>query len=328
MRQRRLGKNGPLVSATGLGCMGMSEFYGARDEAESLRTIRRALELGVTMLDTADIYGHGDNELLVGKAIAGRRDGAFLATKFGIVRDPSDPAGRAINGRPDYVKLACEASLRRLGVDHIDLYYQHRVDLGVPIEETVGAMADLVGAGKVRYIGLSEASADTLRRAHRAHPVTAVQNEWSLWSRDLEANGQLMAARECGAGVVAYSPLGRGFLTGAIENPSDFAPDDFRRSAPRFVGENFEKNLELVRQVATIAAGKGCASSQVALAWLLAQGDDVVPIPGTKRRTYLEENVAALEIELSTEELALLDAIFPPGAASGPRYPDMSFVNR
>lgn len=306
----------------------MSDFYGPRDETESIRTIHRALELGVTMLDTADMYGHGENERLVGKAIAGRREAVFLATKFGIVRDPDDPTKRAFNGRPEYVRAAAEASLRRLGVDYLDLYYQHRVDLGVPIEETVGAMAELVVAGKVRYLGLSEAGAETVRRAHRVHPIAAVQNEWSLWSRDLEENGQLAAARECGAAIVAYSPLGRGFLTGAIGNPNDFAPDDFRRSAPRFAGENFQKNLDLVRQAGAIAARKGCASSQVALAWLLAQGDDVVPIPGTKRVAYLEENAAALDVALSPDELATLDAIFPPGAASGQRYADMSFVNR
>jgi aryl-alcohol dehydrogenase-like predicted oxidoreductase len=308
--------------------MGMSDFYGPRDEAESLRTIRRALDLGVTMLDTADMYGSGDNERLVGKAIAGLRDRVFLATKFGISRDPDDPSKRTIVGRPDYVKSACDASLSRLGVDHIDLYYQHRVDLEVPIEETVGAMAELVGAGKVRYLGLSEASAQTVRRAARVHTIAAVQNEWSLWSRDLEENGQLAAARECGAGIVAYSPLGRGFLTGALVSPDDFAADDFRRSAPRFSGANFEKNLELVRQVEALAKRKGCAPSQVALAWLLAQGEDVVPIPGTKRTKYLEENVGAVEVALSRDDLDTLDAIFPPGAASGARYPDMSFVNR
>ncbi|HEY1655788.1 MAG TPA: aldo/keto reductase [Candidatus Tumulicola sp.] len=328
MKQRRLGTNGPLLSALGLGCMGMSDFYGPRDEAESLRTIHRALDLGVTMLDTADMYGHGENEKLVGRAIAGHRDAVFLATKFGIVRDPRDPANRAIDGRPDYVKSACDASLRRLGVDHIDLYYQHRVDLGVPIEETVGAMGELVHSGKVRFLGLSEASAETLRRAVAVHPIAAVQNEWSLWSRDLEENGQLEAARACGAGIVAYSPLGRGFLTGAFDSPDAFAPDDFRRSTPRFVGENFERNLELVRYVTAVADRKGCSASQVALAWLLARGDDVVPIPGTKRVAYLEENAAAADVELSHEDLEELAGAFPFGAASGARYADMSFVNR
>jgi aryl-alcohol dehydrogenase-like predicted oxidoreductase len=328
MRQRRLGAKGPVVSAIGLGCMGMSDFYGPRDEAESIRTIRRAIDLGVTMLDTADTYGHGDNERLVGKGVAGRRDRVFLATKFGIVRDASDPAARAINGRPDYVHSACEASLRRLGVDHIDLYYQHRVDLNVPVEETVGAMAELVGAGKVRYIGLSEASAQSLRRAAKVHAIAVVQNEWSLWSRDLEENGQLSAARELGCGIVPYSPLGRGFLTGAIDSPDDFATDDFRRTSERFVGENFRTNRELVRHLESIATRKRCTPSQVALAWVCAQGDDVVPIPGTKRVTYLEENVAALDVELSRDDLVALGNIFSPGAASGKRYADMSFVNR
>jgi aryl-alcohol dehydrogenase-like predicted oxidoreductase len=328
MKQRQLGKNGPRVSALGLGCMGMSDFYGDREEGESVRTIRRALELGVSMLDTADMYGTGDNERLVGKAIAGHRDAVFLATKFGIVRDPNDPGKRGISGRPEYVKSACEASLKRLGTDRIDLYYQHRVDLTVPVEETVGAMTELVDAGKIRYIGLSEASAATLRRAESVHHVTAVQNEWSLWSRDLEENDQLAVARELGCGIVAYSPLGRGFLTGAIETPGDFAEDDFRRTSPRFVGENFEKNLELVRHVERMAKRKGCTPSQIALAWLLAQGDDVVPIPGTKRVKYLEENLGAVDVDLSADELAELNAIFPPGAASGPRYADMSFVNR
>jgi aryl-alcohol dehydrogenase-like predicted oxidoreductase len=308
--------------------MGMSEFYGSGDEAESIRTIARALELGVTMLDTADTYGHGDNERLVGKAIVGRRKGVFLATKFGFVRDSDDPERRDINGRPDYVKAACEASLRRLRVDHIDLYYQHRVDRRVPIEETVGAMSELIDAGLVRYIGLSEASAETLRRAQRIHTITAVQNEWSLWSRDLEGNDQLAAAREFGCGIVAYSPLGRGFLTGAIQTTDDFSAEDFRRSSPRFSGENFQKNLDLVRHVVSIAARRGCAPSQVALAWLLGQGTDVFPIPGTKRVKYLEENVGAMDVELSKHDLDELDAVFPPGAASGPRYADMSFVNR
>lgn len=308
--------------------MGMSDFYGRRDDVESMRTIHRALDLGITMLDTADMYGHGENERLVGKAIAGRRDEVVLATKFGIVRDANEPAKRAFNGRPEYVKAACEASLRRLAVDHIDLYYQHRVDLGVPIEETVGAMAELVAAGKVRFLGLSEASGESVRRAAAVHPIAAVQNEWSLWSRDLEENGQLAGARECGAGVVAYSPLGRGFLTGSFDSPEAFAPDDFRRSAPRFGGENLTRNLELVRQLEAVAARNGCSPSQVALSWLLAQGDDVVPIPGTKRVAYLEENVAASDIQLSPDDLDELERAFPPGAASGARYSDMSFVNR
>jgi aryl-alcohol dehydrogenase-like predicted oxidoreductase len=328
MKQRRLGTNGPLVSAMGLGCMGMSEFYGKRDEAESVRTIERALELGVTMLDTADMYGIGENERLVGRAIAGKRDRVFLATKFGLVRDPDDPSKRGVSGRPDYVAVACDASLRRLNVEHIDLYYQHRVDLDVPIEETVGAMAQLVGAGKVRYIGLSEAGAETLRRAARIHPITAVQNEWSLWSRDLETNGQLAAARECGAGIVAYSPLGRGFLTGAISSPDDFGAEDFRRTSERFVGDNFQKNRDLVRAVEDVASRKGCTPSQIALAWVCAQGDDVVPIPGTKRVRYLQENLAALDIELSPTDREELEAIFAPGAVSGRRYADMSWVNR
>jgi aryl-alcohol dehydrogenase-like predicted oxidoreductase len=328
MHERRLGSGGPRVGALGLGCMGMSEFYGARDDAESLRTIARALDLGVTMIDTADMYGAGDNERLVGKAIASRRDEVFLATKFGIVRDAEDPSRRGISGRPDYVHSACDASLKRLGVDHIDLYYQHRVDLDVPIEETVGAMAELIGAGKVRFLGLSEAGAATLRRAHAVHPITAVQNEWSLWSRDLEENDQLEAARECGAGIVAYSPLGRGFLTGAIAHADDFDEDDFRRHSPRFTGENFAKNLELVAHVRAIAHRRGCTAAQVALAWLLAQGDDVVPIPGTKRVKYLEENLVAATIELTPDEIMALSTVFPPGAASGERYADMSFVNR
>lgn len=307
----------------------MSEMYGASDESESIRTIHRALELGVAMLDTADTYGHGENERLVGKALAGRpREEYFLATKFGILRNPENPSERTINGRPEYVKAACEASLRRLGVEYVDLYYQHRVDLDVPIEETVGAMAELVGEGKVRSIGLSEASAQSLRRAHRVHPIAAVQNEWSLWSRDLEENGQLEAARECGSTIVPYSPLGRGFLTGQLTSPADFEESDFRRNSPRFSHENFQKNLELVEHVKRIARSKGCQASQVALAWLLAQGEDVVPIPGTKRVKYLEENLSAQDVALSQDELDDLNAVFPPRVASGERYPDMSFVNR
>ena len=325
MQTRALGRNGPVVSALGLGCMGMSEFYGAHDDRESIATIHRALDLGVTLLDTADMYGVGENEKLVGRAIAGRRDRVFLATKFGVVRDSEDYRG--ISGRPDYVKAACDASLKRLGVDHIDLYYQHRVDAETPIEETVGAMAALVQAGKVRYLGLSEASAANVRKAHATHPITALQNEWSLWSRDLEENGQLETARELGIGIVAYSPLGRGFLTGAIRTPADFDPDDFRRSSPRFVGENFQKNLDLVAHVTSIAKKKNCTPGQLALAWLLARGDDVVPIPGTKRVKYLEENVAAMDVHLSPDELREIDAIFPPNAAAGERYADMSFVH-
>ncbi len=326
MQQRRLGSGGPQVSALGLGCMGMSEFYGSGDDAESVCTIHRALELGITLLDTADMYGTGRNEELVGKAIADRRDKVFLATKFGIVRDAG--GGRSISGRPDYVKTACDASLKRLGVDHIDLYYQHRVDPQTPIEETVGAMAELVQAGKVRHLGLSEASAQSVDRAAKVHKITALQNEWSLWSRDLEENGQLEAARRHGIGIVAYSPLGRGFLTGAIKSPDDFAPDDFRKHNPRFQGENFRKNLDLVQHIERLAAHKGCTPSQLALSWLLHRGDDVVPIPGTKRVKYLEENAGALEVELSDEEMREIDRIFPPNAAAGQRYPDMSAVNR
>ena len=326
MNHRQLGDSGPLVAELGLGCMGMSEFYGSRDDAESVRTIHRALELDVTMLDTADMYGSGDNEVLLGKAISGKRDGVFLATKFGIVR--SDAKTRAISGRPEYVRAACEASLARLGVDHIDLYYQHRVDVSTPIEETVGAMAELVAAGKVRYLGLSEASAENVRRAAVVHPIAALQNEWSLWSRDLESNGQLAAARDCRIAIVAYSPLGRGFLTGALRSPADFAPDDFRANSPRFQGENFVKNLALVARVKELAAGKNCTPGQLALAWLLAQGPNVVPIPGTKRIAFLEENVGATAVTLTPDELRDIEAIFPPDAAIGARYADMSFVNR
>ncbi|MGC8486084.1 MAG: aldo/keto reductase [Candidatus Baltobacteraceae bacterium] len=328
MKQRRIGTEGPQVGALGLGCMGMSEFYGVGDDAESIRTIHRALDLGVTLLDTADMYGPFTNELLVGKAIADRRDRVVLATKFGIVRDPAHPDRRSISGSADYVRRACDASLARLGVEHIDLYYQHRVDTETPIEETIGAMADLVRAGKVRYLGLSEASAANIRRAHAVHPIAALQNEWSLWSRDLEGNGQLAAARELGIAVVAYSPLGRGFLSGAIRTPEDFAPGDFRRSSPRFVGANFGKNLELVDRVAELAKAKECTPAQLALAWVLAQGDDVVPIPGTKRTARLEENVGSLQIELTAADIEAIESAFPLDAVAGERYADMRFVNR
>jgi aryl-alcohol dehydrogenase-like predicted oxidoreductase len=301
--------------------MGMSEFYGRGDEAESVATIHRALELGVNFLDTADMYGPYLNEELVGRAIAGRRDQVVLATKFGIVRG-GDPTVRSIRGDADYVKQACDASLRRLCVDHIDLYYQHRSDGSVPIEETVGAMAELVGEGKVRYLGLSEAAPDTLRRAVAVHPIAALQSEWSLWSRDIEGS-VVDTARELGVGIVAYSPLGRGFLTGQITSRTDFAPDDFRQYLPRFSEENFDHNIELVDQVSDLAEAKGCTPGQLALAWVLSRGDDVVPIPGTKRRTYLEENVSALDIGLDESELAAIDAVFPAGKAAGDRYPDM-----
>ncbi len=326
MKHRRLGKGGPAVSAEGLGCMGMSEFYGVRDDVQSMQTIRRAIDIGVTFLDTADMYGPFVNEELLGKAISGKRDQVFLATKFGIVRSENSRT-RSISGRPEYVKSACEASLRRLGVDTIDLYYQHRVDTTVPIEETVGAMVDLLTAGKIRYIGLSEASVANVRRANSVYHITALQNEYSLWSRDPE-DEMLSAVRELGIGLVAYSPLGRGFLSGELKSPADFGADDFRRSSPRFIGANFQKNLDLVELVKQIAAAKGITASQLALAWVFAQGDDVVPIPGTKRVKYLEQNALAAQIALSTEDLAALDAVFPRGAAAGDRYSDMSFVNR
>ncbi len=320
MKMRTLGRDGPAVSAMGLGCMGMSEFYGSRDEAESIATIHRALDLGIGFLDTSDIYGPYTNEALVGRAIEGRRSEVFLATKFGILRDPKDPSVRGINGRPEYVRSAAEASLRRLKVSTIDLYYQHRVDPAVPIEETVGAMSDLVRAGKVRCLGLSEASAATLERACKVHPITALQTEYSLWSRDPES-GVLAACRRLGVGFVPYSPLGRGFLTGAIKRPEDFAADDYRRGSPRFQGENFTRNLALVAKVKEFATELGCTAGQLALAWVLAQGDDLVPIPGTKRRSYLDENARALDVRLSPAHLAALDAQFPLNAAAGERYP-------
>ncbi|MGO9900542.1 MAG: aldo/keto reductase [Solirubrobacteraceae bacterium] len=324
MQERALGRQGLTVSAQGLGCMGMSEFYGPGDDAESIATIHRALDLGVTLLDTADIYGPHTNELLVGRAIADRRDQVVLATKFGIVRDPENPRMRGVNGRPEYVRACCEASLRRLAVDHIDLYYQHRVDQSVPIEETIGAMAELVDAGKVRFLGMSEASAQTLRHAHAVHPISALQSEYSLWSRDIEAE-VLPAIRELGIGLVAYSPLGRGFLSGAIKSTDDLAADDFRRSNPRFQRENLTRNLALVDTVGELARAHDCTPAQLALAWVLHQGDDLVPIPGTKRRTYLEQNVAACELALDAADLAALAGL---GSAAGDRYPDMSFVNR
>jgi aryl-alcohol dehydrogenase-like predicted oxidoreductase len=321
MKQRKLGAGGPVVSMIGLGCMGMSDFYGDRDEAEAVATIHHALDRGVTFLDTADMYGYGRNEELVGRAIRGRRHEVFLATKFGIMRAENDPNVRGINGRPEYVRAACEASLRRLGVDVIDLYYQHRVDPATPIEETVGAMAGLVRAGKVRFIGLSEAGAATLRRAHAVHPLTVLQSEYSLWTRDPEES-VLAACRELGIGFVAYSPLGRGFLTGRIKRIEDFAPDDYRPHTPRFQGENFQRNLDLVRRIEQLAAQKGCRPSQLALAWVLAQGEDIVPIPGTKRRTFFNENLGALDLALTPAEVKQINDFFPPGVASGPRYPE------
>jgi aryl-alcohol dehydrogenase-like predicted oxidoreductase len=328
MKTRKIGRKGPVVSAMGLGCMGMSEFYGPRDEAESIATIHRAIDLGVNFLDTADAYGPFTNEELVGRAIRGRRNEVYLATKFGILRS-ADPNYRGICGRPEYVRSACEASLKRLGVDVIDLYYQHRVDPEVPIEETVGAMAALVKEGKVRHIGLSEAGPQTIRRAHAVHPITALQSEYSLWTRDHE-DGAQPVCRELGIGFVAYSPLGRGFLTGTIAAPRDLAGDDFRRTNPRFQEENLRRNLELADRIREMAAEKECTAAQLALAWVLARGEDIIPIPGTKRRKWLEENIAALEMTLTAEDLQRLETIAPKGVAAGERYGEamMNFMRK
>lgn len=329
MQQRKLGPNGPQVSALGLGCMGMSDFYSTdHDEKEAIATLHRALELGVTLLDTADMYGPHTNEQLIGKAIKGKRQQVFLATKFGILRDPANPDARGVSSRPEYIRRSVEGSLKRLGVEVIDLYYQHRVDPEVPIEEVVGTMADLISEGKIRYIGLSEASVATLERAHKVHPITALQTEYSLWTRDAE-QGVLAACERLGIGFVPYSPLGRGFLTGAIQRPEDLDADDFRRSNPRFQGENFARNLALVEKVTELAKQKGVAPSQLALAWVLAQGEHIVPIPGTKRRRYLEENIAAAELTLSAAELTAIEEVFPQQAAAGARYgaESMTYIN-